>query len=192
MRASYAIHRSARKVNSQKLDFRSTEFWEVAPASRLCYRECKRSLGERGERREMHARMSIFEGPPDKLDEGVRHAREVILPQAKEMDPGFKGIIALTDRQSGKMLGITFWESEEALRASEEAANRLREESAEAGGGTVAGVERYEVGLFEVPSAGPVSGVTDTVGGITDTVGGATDPVRGVTDNLLGGGEKQR
>ena len=167
------------------MNFRLPESWEVAPASRLCYRECKRSVGERGERREMHARMSIFEGPPEKIDEGVRHAREVILPQAKEMDPGFKGIIALTDRQSGKMLGITFWESEEALRASEEGANRLREESAEAGGGTVAGVERYEVGLFEVPSGGPVSGVTDTVGG-------ATDSVRGVTDNLLGGGEKQR
>jgi heme-degrading monooxygenase HmoA len=168
------------------LNFALTEFWEVAPASRLCYRECKRSVGEREERREMHARMSIFEGPPDKLDEGVRHAREVILPQAKEMDPGFKGIIALTDRQSGKMLGITFWESEEALRASEEAANRLREGSAEAGGGTVAGVERYEVGLFEVPSGGPVSGVTEPVSGVTDTL-------RGTTDKLLGGGkEKQR
>ncbi len=86
------------------------------------------------------------------IDESLRQAREVILPQAKEMDPGFKGIIALTDRQGGKLLGITFWESEEAMRASEEAANRLREESAEAGGGTVAGVERYEVGLFEVES----------------------------------------
>ncbi len=100
----------------------------------------------------MHARMSIFEGPPDMIDEGVRQAREVVLPQIKEIDPGFKGIIALTDRQGGKLLGITFWESEEAMRASEEAANRLREESAEAGGGTVAGVERYEVGLFEVES----------------------------------------
>jgi heme-degrading monooxygenase HmoA len=137
----------------------------------------------------MHARMSIFEGPPDMIDEGLRQAREVILPQP---DPGFKGIIALTDRQSGKMVGITFWESEEAMRASEEGANRLREESAEVGGGTVAGVERYEVGLFEVPSAGPVSGVTDTVGGVTDTVGGVTDPVRGATDRLLGGEEKQR
>jgi heme-degrading monooxygenase HmoA len=86
------------------------------------------------------------------IDESLRQAREVILPQAKEMDPGFKGIIALTDRQSGKLLGITFWESEEAMRASEEAANRLREESAEAGRGTVASVERYEVGLFEVES----------------------------------------
>ena len=63
---------------------------------------------------------------------------------------------------------------------------------------TIAAVERYEVGLFEVPSAGPVSGVTDTVGGVTggvtDTVSGVTDPVRGTTDKLLGGGggEKQR
>ncbi len=139
----------------------------------------------------MHARVSIFEGSPDEIDEGLRQAREQVLPRARQMD-GFKGLIALGDRQSGKTLGITFWESEEALRASEEAANRLREESAEAGGGTVAGVERYEVGLFEVPSAGPVSGVTDTVGGVTDTVGGVTDPVRGATDRLLGGEEKQR
>ena len=100
----------------------------------------------------MHARVSIFEGPPDMIDESLRQAREVILPQAKEMDPGFKGIIALTDRQGGKLLGITFWESKEAMRATEEGATRLREESAEAGGGTVAGVERYEVGLFEVES----------------------------------------
>ncbi len=139
----------------------------------------------------MHARVSIFEGAPDEIDEALRQAREQVLPQAKQMD-GFKGLIALGDRQSGKTLGITLWESEEDMRASEEAANRLREESAEAGGGTVAGVERYEVGLFEVPSAGPVSGVTDTVGGVTDTVGGVTDPVRGATDKLLGGGEKQR
>ncbi len=61
-------------------------------------------------------------------------------------------MIALVDRHSGKTLGITFWESEEAMRASEEVANRLREESAEAGSGTIAGVERYEVGLFEVES----------------------------------------
>src|SRR5215216_7694519 len=97
-------------------------------------------------------------------------------PQGRLMD-GFKGMIALGDRHGGKTLGITFWESEEAMRASEEAANRLREESAEAGGDTIAGVERYEVVVFEAPSEGPVSGVTDTVGG-------ATDSVRGVTDNL--------
>ena len=86
------------------------------------------------------------------LDEGVRQAREVVLPQTKEIDPGFKGIIALTDRQARKMVGITFWESEEAMGASEEAANRLREQTVEVAGGMVAGVESYEVGLFELES----------------------------------------
>ena len=100
----------------------------------------------------MHARMSIFEGPPHMIDEGVRQAREVVLPQIKEIDSGFKGIIALTDRQSGKMVWITFWESEEAMRTSEEAANRLSEQTVDVAGGMVAGMERYEVGLFELES----------------------------------------
>jgi heme-degrading monooxygenase HmoA len=132
----------------------------------------------------VHARISTFESSPEQIDESLRQAREEVLPQAKQMD-GFKGLIALGDRQSGKTVGITFWESEEAMRASEEAANRLREESAEAVEETIVGVERYEVGLFEVPSAGPVSGVTDAVGGVAD-------PLRGATDRLLGGGEEKQ
>jgi heme-degrading monooxygenase HmoA len=98
----------------------------------------------------MHARVSIFEaGNPDQVDEMLRQARQQVLPQAKQMD-GFKGLIALGDRQSGKTLGITLWESKEAMRASVEAAKRLRSETAQAGGETIAGVERCEVGLFEV------------------------------------------
>jgi heme-degrading monooxygenase HmoA len=139
----------------------------------------------------VYARISTLEGSPEHIDEGLRQVRENVLPQIQQQE-GFKGMVALADRQSGKTLGITFWESEEMLKASEEAADRLREDSAEAMSDTIAGVERYEVGLFEVASGGPVSGVTDTVGGVTDTVGGTTDSVRGVTDNLLGGEEKRR
>jgi len=141
----------------------------------------------------MYARVSTLEGPPDKMDDGTRHVREQVLPQLQQMD-GFEGFVALTDRHSGKMLAVALWESEEALRATEEAVSSVRSGVAEAVGGTVAGVERYEVAVFEVPSAGPISGVTDAVGGVTDTVGGATGSVRGVTDNLLGGGggEKPR
>jgi heme-degrading monooxygenase HmoA len=143
----------------------------------------------------MHARMSTLEGPPDRMDEGLRHVREQVLPLLRQQD-GFKGFVALGDRQSGKLIGVSFWENEQAMQASEEVGNRTRSESAEAMGDTVAGVERYEVSVFEAPSTGPVSGVTDTVGdtvgGVTGTVGGSTDSVRGVTDNLLGGEEKQR
>jgi hypothetical protein len=67
----------------------------------------------------------------------------------------------------------------------EEASGRLREQTAQARGDAIAGVERYDVGLLEVPSEGAVSG-------LTDTVVGATDSVRGVTDDLLGGGEEKQ
>jgi heme-degrading monooxygenase HmoA len=131
----------------------------------------------------VYARISTLEGSPEHIDEGLRQVRENVLPQIQQQE-GFKGMVALADRKTGKTLGITFWESEEALKASEEAADRLREDSAEAMSDTIAGVERYEVGLLEVPSEGPVSGVSDTVGGVTDTV-------RGATDRLLGGGGKE-
>jgi heme-degrading monooxygenase HmoA len=132
----------------------------------------------------MFARVSTYQGDPGRIDEGLDNLRENIVPRAQQMD-GFKGIYFLHDRESGKALSITLWESEEAMHASEEAANRLREEAAEASGETIESVERYEVVVFETPSAG-------AVGGVTDSVGGAADSVRGVTDTLLGGQEKQR
>jgi heme-degrading monooxygenase HmoA len=143
----------------------------------------------------MYARLTTIEGTPEKMDDAERHVREQTLPQLQQME-GFKGFVALGNRQSGRLLGLAFWESEEALRATEEAMPSVRSGAAEAGGGTVAGVEEFEVFVYEAPSAGPVSGVTDTVGGVTDTVGGtvggATGSVTGVTDKLLGGEEKQR
>ena len=99
----------------------------------------------------MHARISSLEGPADQVDEGLRYVREQVLPQLQQQD-GFKGFIALSDRQSGKVMGISFWESEQAMRASEEVGDRTRSDSAEAVSGSVAGVERYQVALFEVSS----------------------------------------
>ena len=143
----------------------------------------------------MHVRLTTVEAPPERMDDATRHIQEQVLPQLQQMD-GFEGFIALSDRGSGRVRGVAFYESEEALRASDEAAARIRSGVTEAFGGTVASVENYEVVVFEAPSTGPVSGVTDTVGdtvgGVSGTVGGATDSVRGVTDNLLGGEEKQQ
>jgi heme-degrading monooxygenase HmoA len=136
----------------------------------------------------MHARVTTLEVPPDRMDDATRHVQEQVLPRLSRME-GFKGFVALGSRQSGKLQGVAFWESEEALRATDDAVVSIREGVAEAAGGTVASVEEFEVSVFEAPSSGPVSGVTDTVGG---TVSGATDTVRGVTDKLSGGGEKQR
>ncbi len=131
----------------------------------------------------MHARLTTIEGSPDRMDEAARHVQEQTLTQLRQMD-GFKGFVALGDRQSGKLVGVAFWEDEEALRATEGAVSGVRSGAAEAVGGSVVGVEEYEVLVNEAPSTGPVSALTEPVGGVTDTLSGAAG-------NLLGGGEKR-
>lgn len=90
------------------------------------------------------ARVSLLDGSPDQVDAGTSEAQENILPRAREL-PGWKGVLSLVDRESGRGKLITFWESAESMQASEQQANQLRQESAEASGGKVQGVERYEV-----------------------------------------------
>ena len=100
----------------------------------------------------MHARVTTLEGgPPEKRGDAKRHVREHLLPQLRRQD-GFEGFILLGDAQSGKVLVVVPWESEEAMRASEEAAGGMRGESAQVNGARIAGVESYEVRVFEVPS----------------------------------------
>ena len=99
----------------------------------------------------MHARVPTLEGPPERMDDATRYVREQVLPQLQQLD-GFRGFVALANRQNGKLLGVAFWESEEALRATEEAASRIRGGVAEDTGGTVANVEQYEVIVFEASS----------------------------------------
>src|SRR5215210_2819579 len=150
-----------------------------------------------GRRSGMYARLTTIEGSPERMDDAKGHIQEQTLPQLQKME-GFKGFLALGDRQSGKVVGVAFWKSEEALRATDEAVSSVRSGVAQAASGTVASVENYEVLVNEAPSAGPVGAVTDTVGGVTqpvsgvtDSVGGVTDTVGGTTGNLLGGGEKK-
>jgi heme-degrading monooxygenase HmoA len=97
----------------------------------------------------MFARVSTFRGALDQTAEGIRVAREQILPAARLQD-GFRGIYLLFDSESGESIALTLWETKEDMRASEEAALRARTESAEASGEAVIGVRRYEVALREL------------------------------------------
>lgn len=72
-----------------------------------------------------------------------------VLTKLQQTD-GFQGLYALADRASGKTMSITLWDSEEALRASEEAANRMRQDSTDAARGQIANVERFEVTMSEM------------------------------------------
>lgn len=99
----------------------------------------------------MFARVSTFQGEPEQTAEGIRLAREQILPAARLQD-GFEGIYLLFDPETGRSLSITLWATEADMKASEEAANRVREESVRKAGDAIVGIERYEVALAELES----------------------------------------
>jgi heme-degrading monooxygenase HmoA len=94
----------------------------------------------------MFARVSRYQEDIDKIDEATRLSQEKILPQVESM-AGFLGVTTLANRTTGETLSITYWESEDAMRASEEEANRLRAESTAFADGEILGVDRYEVTL---------------------------------------------
>lgn len=100
------------------------------------------------------ARVSSLEGPVDKIDEGLEFIREQILPMAGDMT-GWRGVVGLVDRSTGRTKTITFWDGIESLQASEERANELRSEAAAALAERITGVSRYEVVLSEVLSPTP-------------------------------------
>ncbi len=97
----------------------------------------------------MFARVSEFEALPEQLDEMHREGLEHVLP-ALRMQDGFNGGLVLVDRQSGKVLAVALWESEQAMDATEEAAHWLRVFGAEAAEGVLESVGRYEVFFLEV------------------------------------------
>ena len=94
----------------------------------------------------MYARVNRFEDRPENLDEAERFAEQTIVPQLQSV-PGFRGVLSLVDRDTGTSHAITLWESQEAMRASEAEANRLRAEISDGSGSEIRTVDRYEVSL---------------------------------------------
>jgi len=80
---------------------------------------------------DVFARVSTYRGDPALLDPRQDAFPSIVDALVYQVD-GFEGDYYSVDRGSGKALTMTLWESEEAMRASEEEANQFRTESAEA------------------------------------------------------------
>jgi heme-degrading monooxygenase HmoA len=95
----------------------------------------------------VHARVSYIQAESgDRIDEVVSQVESDVVPTLKGQD-GFKGFTVLADRSSGQLVGISFWESEEAMKASEEVGDQTRRQAAETAGGPEPRVHRFEVAL---------------------------------------------
>jgi heme-degrading monooxygenase HmoA len=95
----------------------------------------------------MHARVTTIQMDAARIDEAVRQLESEDIPRFREID-GFKGVTLLVDRESGKAVGTSYWESREQMEASEQAVEDSRRRAADAGGATSAPqVERFEVAV---------------------------------------------
>lgn len=97
----------------------------------------------------MFARVTVVQGSPDKIEAGIDAFNSQVLPTVKAID-GYRAAFLLIDRSSGKGMGITLWESEDARRRAAEAVEEARRATIETMGGSVPPVEEYDVAASDL------------------------------------------
>jgi len=95
----------------------------------------------------MYARIATFESDPSTIDDAVNLVRDEVQGDTPEGLEGAK-MMMLVNRETGKGLGVTLFDSEEAMRRGDEALNNMSPGSTE---------RRTSVEFYEVP----VETVTD-------------------------------
>src|SRR5919204_4796662 len=94
----------------------------------------------------MYARIASFEGRDTSLtDELITRVRQ----QGPSSVPDAKGFLGLFDRERGAALGITFFDSEEAIRNSEQAFEDMARHFPPGMRGRRTSVESHEVKLVD-------------------------------------------
>jgi hypothetical protein len=90
----------------------------------------------------MHARIATFESDAANVDDAIEMVRGEV--ESGETPAGLEGakMLMLVNRETGKGLGITLFESEEAMRRGDEALNAMNPGASE---------RRTSVEFYEVP-----------------------------------------
>ena len=90
----------------------------------------------------MYARVATFESDPSTVDEAMAMVRSNV--ESDEVPDGLEGakMMMLIDRETGKGLGVTIFDSEEAMRRGDEALNAMSPGASE---------RRTSVEFYEVP-----------------------------------------
>ena len=72
----------------------------------------------------MFARVATFQSDPGRLDDTIEMVRKEVAGETPE---GLKGakMLMLIDRESGKSIGITLFDSEEVMRRGDQALNAM-------------------------------------------------------------------
>lgn len=97
----------------------------------------------------MYARVALFEDhDPGQMDELIRRLDER-SQQHEEFLPEARGFLGLFDREHGKSIGITFFDSLEAIEAAEPKFAAFPRTYSDSLKGRRVGLDVYEVGIAD-------------------------------------------
>ncbi|MGY1774205.1 antibiotic biosynthesis monooxygenase [Blastococcus sp. SYSU D00813] len=109
----------------------------------------------------MYARTTTVHGDPMRVDDGIAHVRDRVMPAVLDMD-GCVGLSMLADRESGRCIVTAAWEDEAAMRASAEAVTPMREQAREVMGGEME-VQEWEIAVMHRRHEAPEGACTRVV-----------------------------
>ena len=89
----------------------------------------------------MYARVATFESDPSRVDEAIDLVRSEVESDTPDGLEGAK-MLMLIDRETGKGLGVTLFDTEDAMRRGDEALNAMSPGASE---------RRTSVEFYEVP-----------------------------------------
>ena len=99
----------------------------------------------------MYARVATFDSDPSRVDEAIDLVRSSV--ESEDTPEGLEGakMLMLIDRETGKGLGVTLFDSEDAMRRGDEALNAMSPGATE----RRTSVEFYEVPVETVSAQAP-------------------------------------
>jgi heme-degrading monooxygenase HmoA len=95
----------------------------------------------------VYARSTTIQAHSSAIDDGIAFVRDEVMPALQAMQ-GYVGLSLLIDRESGRCIATSAWESEEALRISTDNAAPLRDQAGMRFGGGDVTVDLWEIGAM--------------------------------------------
>ncbi|MGY1745594.1 hypothetical protein [Blastococcus sp. SYSU D00695] len=115
----------------------------------------------------MYARTTTVHGDPKRVDDGIAHIRDRVMPAVLDMD-GCVGLSMLADRDSGRCIVTAAWQDEQVMRASADTVATMREQARQVLGGEME-VQEWEIAVMHRRHEAPPGACTRVIWSRADT-----------------------
>ena len=94
----------------------------------------------------MYARSTTMYADTQRIDELIAYIRDEVMPAVQSM-PGCLGLSMLCDRDAGRCIATSSWDSEEAMRATEDRVQQMRQRAVDMLGARDLSVDEWEIAV---------------------------------------------